>query len=122
MTIKGKHNKNQNCETCTQSKITQARNGRADAKAITILELVHTDLCGPLEPADKDGCKYAISFTDGYSGMIFPYLIKAKTDTTKATEKFIADVSPHGQIKCIRSDNGTEFNGQEFQSYLRVTG
>lgn len=54
--------------------------------------------------------------------MIFPYLIKAKTDTTKAIEKFIADVSPHGQIKCIRPDNGTEFTGREFQSYLGVTG
>lgn len=66
MTMKGKHNKNQNCETCTQGKITQARNRQADAKATTILELVHTDLCSPIELAGKDGCKYAISFTDDY--------------------------------------------------------
>lgn len=34
------------------------------------------------------------------------------------TEKFIADVAPFGKIKCIRSDNGTEFTSREFQSLL----
>ena len=123
MSIKGKHDKsNQNCEICTQGKFTQSRNRQADAKATTVLELVHTDLCGPIEPADKDGYRYAIAFTDDYSGMIFPYFIKAKSDTTKATEKFIADVATYGKVKCIRSDNGTEFTGQEFQSLLRSNG
>lgn len=95
MSIEGKRDKpNQNCLICTQGKFTQSRNRQADAKATTVLELVHTDLCGPIEPADKDGYKYAIAFTDDYSGMIFPYFIKTKSDTTKATEKFIADVAP----------------------------
>lgn len=61
-------------------------------------------------------------FIDGYSGMTFPYFIKTKSDTIKATEKFIADVAPYGKIKCIRSDNSTEFTGQEFQSLLRRNG
>lgn len=123
MTIKGKQEgSNQNCEVCIQGKFTQNRNRQADAKAKTILELVHTDLCGPIEPVGKDGYKYAITFTDDYSGMIFPYFIKAKSGTTKATEKFIADVAPYGKIKCIRSDNGTEFTGQPFQTLLRSNG
>ena len=116
MSIKGKHKSNQNCEICTEGKFTQSRNRQA------VLELVNTDLCGPIEPADKDGYRYAIAFTADYSGMIFPYFIKAKSDTTKATEKFIADVAPYGKIKCIRSDNGTEFTGQEFQFLLRSNG
>lgn len=123
MTIRGKHDRsNQICEICIQGKFTQSRNRQADAKATTVLELVHTDLCGPIELADKDGYKYVIAFTDGYTGMIFPYFIKAKSDTTKATEKFIADVAPYGKIKCIRSDNGTEFTRQEFQSLIRSNG
>lgn len=44
--------------------------------------------------------------------------MKAKSDTVKGTEKFIADVAPYGKIKCIRSDNGTEFTSSEFQSLL----
>lgn len=65
-------------EICTQGKFTQSRNRQADTKATSILELVHTDLCGPIEPADKDGYKYAIAFTDDYSGMIFSYFRRQK--------------------------------------------
>lgn len=120
MSIKGKCHKE--CEICTQGKFTQSRNRQADAKATSILELVHTDLCGPIEPADKNGYRYAIAFTDDYSGMIFPYFLKTKSAATKATEKFIADCAPHGKIKTFRSDGGTEFTGQEFQTLLRSNG
>lgn len=72
MAIYGKHDKlSQNCEICIQGKFTQSRNRQADVKAATALELVHTDLCSSIEPADKDGYKYVIAFTDDYSGMIF---------------------------------------------------
>lgn len=33
----------------------------------------------------------------------------------QATEKFLADVSPYGEVRCIRSDNGTS----DFQALLR---
>lgn len=63
MSIKGKPDKsNQNCEICTQGEFTESRNKQADAKAPTVLELVHTDLCGPIELADEDGYRYAIAF------------------------------------------------------------
>lgn len=60
----------------------------------------------------------SLAFTDDYSGAVFTYFLKAKSDTVKGTEKFIADVAPYGKIKCIRSDNGTEFTSKEFQSLL----
>lgn len=42
MTIRGKHDRsNQNYEICTQGKFIQSRNREADAKATTVLELVH---------------------------------------------------------------------------------
>ena len=46
------------------------------------------------------------------------YFLKAKSDTIKGIEKFIADVAPYGKIKCIRSDDGTEYTSSEFQSLL----
>lgn len=46
------------------------------------------------------------------------YFLKAKSDTVKATERFIADIAPYGTITCVRSDNGTEFMAKEFQSLL----
>lgn len=110
------------CEVCIKGKFAQSRNRDPDEKAKGILELVHADLAGPIEPAGKDGFKFALAFTDDYSGAVFTYFLKAKSDTVTATEKFIADVAPYGKIKCIRSDNGTEFTSNVFQSLLCKNG
>ena len=47
------------------------------------------------------------------------YFLKAKSDAVQATEKYLADVAPYGTVKCIRSDNGTEFTNKEFQELLK---
>ena len=121
------------CETCTLAKQTNTRNRNPDVRAKEPFELIHTDLSGPIDPISKNGHKYAIVFTDDYSGCIFTYFIKEKSDATRATEKFLADISPYGKIKSLcfhedlfptgniqrlRSDNGGEFTSHEFQSLM----
>ena len=81
--------------------------------------MVHTDLAGPINPVSKEGFKYCIAFTDDYSGVVFVYFLRNKSNTVDATEKFLADCSPYGQVKCIRSDNGIEFMSNAFQTLLR---
>ena len=79
---------------------------------------MHTDLAGPIETADINRHRYAIIFTDDFSGAIFVYFLKTKKDTVSATKKFIADTAPHGRIKSLRSDNGSEFKSNDFQRLL----
>lgn len=122
MEIKGKINKNMQCEACIQGKFTQTRNREPDEKARAALELVHTDLAGPITPNSKEGFKFVLSFVDDYSGATFVYNLKHKSDTTQATERFIADVASYGKIKCIRSDNGTEFTSRQFRDLLSRHG
>ena len=38
------------------------------------------------------------------------YFLKNKSDACAATARFIADVSPIGDVKTIRSDNALEYN------------
>ncbi|XP_066542004.1 uncharacterized protein [Hoplias malabaricus] len=123
MTIKGKTGKSAlNCQVCTQGKFVQTRNREPDVRAKAALELVHTDLAGPVDPESKDGYRFALSFTDDYSSAVFVYFLKSKSDTTQATQRFLADTAPYGQIKCIRSDNGTEFMGKDYQALLNKNG
>ena len=70
----------------------------------------------------KEGFKYSIAFTDDFSGTVFVYFLKSKSDTVQATETFLADCSRYGQVKCMRSDNGTEFTSDAFQTFLRERG
>ena len=107
------------CKTCTAGKMSQTRNRNPDTRAKAPLELVHTDLAGPITPVGKDGFIYAMSFVDDYSGVIMIYFLKNKTDAIGATQQFLADIAPIGKVKCIRSDNGGEFISSKFKSILR---
>jgi len=84
---------NFDCDVCTLGKMAQFRNRSPDARASAPLQLVHTDLAGPISPVAKDGFRYAISFIDDYSGVMFLYFLKQKSDAVAATERFLADVA-----------------------------
>ena len=96
------------CHICTQGKMTQNRSRVPDRKATAPLELVHSGLAGTINPVAKDGFKYSLSFVDVYSGVIFVYFLKQKSDTLEATEQFLVDTASIGKVECIRSDNDGE--------------
>lgn len=107
------------CDVCHKGKQPHnSVNRTADAKAKAPLDLIHTDLSGPITPTAKDGFRFVINFIDDYSGMVFPYFLKKKSDSCIALKKFIADVSIIGIMKILRSDNGGEFISGEFQQCL----
>ena len=106
------------CITCIKGKMVEYKNHNADEKAKKPLDLVHTDLAGPMTPTSLEGSKYAIVFTDDYSGAMFVYFLKNKNDASKATARFISDISPYGCIKRLRSDNGTEYTCSDFQNLM----
>ena len=76
-----------------------------DTKAKKPLELVHTDLAGPMPTTSIEGHKYARLL------QMLMYFLKSKCDAVQAAERVLADIAPYGEVRCIRSDNGTEFTG-----------
>ena len=106
------------CSACMSGKMPQYRNRDADRHATYPLELVFCDLTEPVSPAAKEDFKYAISFVDNFSGVICVYFLKSKGDTVRATEKFLADTAPYGNVKRFRCDNVTELTSEDFMSLL----
>ena len=106
------------CDTCVQGKMSQYRNRELDRRATSPLQLVHSDLAGPITPESKDGHTYAMVFVDDYSGALGVYFLKNKSDAVRATEQFLADTAPYGIVKRLRSDNGGEYISEEFKSLL----
>ena len=119
MKVCGKVCKPDDCDVCIQGKMVQSRSRKPRTRSTAPLQLVHTDLAGPITPVSTEGFVYAIVFTDDYSGATFVYFLKSKTDTVAATEKFLADSAPFGNVKCIRSDNGSEFTSAAYKALLR---
>ena len=106
------------CGICAEGKMVEYRNHTADEKAKAPLDLVHSDLAGPISPSSIEGSKYAIIFTDDYSGVMFLYFLRNKSDATRATARFLADIAPYGNIKRLRTDQGTEYTCKNFQDLI----
>ena len=106
------------CDTCVKGKMSQFRNREPDSRATAPLELVHTDLAGPVTPGSRDGHNYAMVFVDDFSGAFGVYFLKNKSDAITAMKQFLADTAPFGTVKRLRSDNGGEYVSDQFKSLL----
>jgi hypothetical protein len=51
---------------------------RASWHASGPLQLVHSDLCGPLSSPSFSGCKYFLTFIDDFSRRTWVYFLKLK--------------------------------------------
>ena len=119
MKVAGKTKKSE-CEVCVMGKMTNEKSKNPRVRATSPMELVHTDLAGLVTPVSHEGFKYAITFTDDFSGAMFVHFLKKnESETVLATEKFFADLALYGKVKIIRSDNGTELTSGEFRALLR---
>ena len=118
MKIKMTPNYTLNCDTCIQGKMFNDRNKILDCKATKILALVHNDLAGPIQPLAKDGYKYVLDFIDDYFSLTMLYFLKHQSHTLLAIRKYLADIAPYSHVKCLWTDNGTEFTSEPFQWLL----
>ncbi|TYK08480.1 gag/pol protein [Cucumis melo var. makuwa] len=80
------------CDSCLEGKMTQRSFTRKGLRAKTPLELVHSDLCGPMNVKARGGYKYFISFIDNYSRYGHVYLIQNKFDSFEKFKEYKAEV------------------------------
>lgn len=120
--IKTKQN---DCETCPIGKQTRNKFPKVSKRAENLLEIIHSDICGPLDQS-LGGKKYILTMIDDYSRRVFVYFLKTRTedDILQNFKYFKANVEKQTgkQIKCLRSDNGKEYVGKRFQSFLQENG
>jgi transposase InsO family protein len=78
---------------------------------MNVLELIHTDICGPFPMATRNDHVYFISFIDDYSRYDYIYLIKENTQVLDIFKSFKSEVELqlNKKIKGVRSDRGGEY-------------
>ena len=88
------------------------------------LELVHTNLCGPIEVQSYKGDKYIMFLVDDYSRMITVMFLKQKSDAFQMFKWYVARVEKETwkSLKCLRSDRGEEFTSNEFEIFCNDKG
>ena len=68
------------CESCLEGKMTNRPFKAKGNRAKEVLELVHTDLCGPMNIQARGGYEYFITFIDDYSRYGYIYLLRHKSE------------------------------------------
>jgi hypothetical protein len=61
-------------------------------RALSKLQLVHTDVCGPMHNESLNGSKYFLLFVDDYSRFCWIYFLKSKSYVFAEFVKFKAAV------------------------------
>jgi hypothetical protein len=113
------------CECCKLMKTTRIKFDKGPRlKADGLLDLVHTDICGPIQEQALGGVSYVVTFIDDASRKSDVYTVRNKSEVMDVFKDYKARVENEtGRvIKILRSDNGGEYSGNAFEEYLRCHG
>jgi hypothetical protein len=112
------------CKGCAQGKNIKNPFPKSDSKAEEILELIHSNVCGPMSSTSLSGYVYYVSFIDDYSRKTWVYFLKTKDEVFGKFKEFKALIENFSKrkIKILRSDNEGEYTSKEFVSFCRDVG
>lgn len=113
------------CESCVlgkQSKTSFPRNQQP--RSSRVLELIHSDVCGPMSESAWDKSRYFVTFIDDFTRASMVFCIEHKGDVFDLFKQYVAMAeSFHGvRVACLNVDNGGEYSSNNFKNYCKDKG
>jgi hypothetical protein len=98
------------CKGCALRKYAQKPFPSSEHGSKGVLDLIHSDVCGPMSVESVSGSRYFVLFIDDYSRKTCIYFLKTKDEVFGRFQEFRALVENHTgrKIWVLRSDNGGE--------------
>lgn len=77
---------------------------RPPSRKLDLLELVHSDVCGPIKPLTLGDSAYFVTSIDDHSRKLWVYALKTKDQVLDVFKQFQASVERQTgkKLKCIR--------------------
>ncbi|GMG18162.1 unnamed protein product [Phytophthora fragariaefolia] len=98
-------------------------------RAKKLLEVIHSDVCGPMETPTFSGKRYFVTFIDEYSHFCVVYLLRYKSEVAAKFAEFVAFAETQTgsrvrtlRVKQLRSDNGGEYKSREMAKFCSERG
>ena len=120
-----KEDTNQQCEACAKAKMHRVPVPKASRnRSSRPLQLVHSDMCGPMNVNSIGGSKYVLSFTGDYTKYVTVYFLKNKSEVLSKFQEYESMVTNLTglKIQTLRSDNGGEYTSKEFAKFCASKG
>jgi len=112
------------CHGCAIGKLMEGPFPSSQSQTTNILQLVHYDLSVMLPMTSLGGFLYYAIFVDDFSCKTWIYFLKKKDEVFKwfRSLKALVKNQTGKKIKILRTDNGTEYESNEFNDYCREVG
>lgn len=112
------------CETCAYGKQHRQPFKSSETQTSNILEIIHSDLMGPMETQSIGHARYILTFIDDFSKKVFTFYLKSKSE---ALHKFMdfkiyVENQTERKIKIFRTDNGGEYCSSDFDDFCKRNG
>lgn len=113
-----------NCEVCARAKSKRLPFKQSETKSTAILQLLHSDLMGPMETQSIGHAKYLLTIVDDYSRYVFVFFLKKKCEVIEHFRNFkvFIENQTNEKIKKIRSDGGGEYDCKEVENFCTKFG
>ena len=111
------------CEHCLVGKSKRKPFGKA-TRASFPLQLIHSDICGPMNVRARHGDFYFITFIDDYTHYGHVCLISQKFEALDCYRRYMRLVENQLEksIKALRTDRGREYLSEQFKELCDEKG
>lgn len=112
------------CHGCNMGKMHKLPFTSSTSKTRVAGELIHSDVVGPMQVSSPNGARYYIVFKDDYTRYKVVYFLKHKSESAECFKNYTKIVTRDTgkRVKLLRSDNGGEYIGKEFEEWLLNNG
>ena len=112
------------CDYCLFGKQHRVYFHTPSTRKPNVLDLVYSDVCGPIDVESLGGNKYFVTFINDASRKLWVYFLKTKDQVFEHFKKFhaMAEREKGKLLKCLRTDNGGEYTSNKFKSYCSEKG
>lgn len=107
------------CKSSVASKITKEPFKVTASRASKVLQRLHMDLIGPIDPISWSGHKYILTIVDNFSGYLTGIPFKSKDKTAEVIIKLLShEKARRGRLpEMVCSDGGREFTSTKLRKF-----
>jgi len=111
------------CEPCLAGKVTKKRFGKA-SRVLNSLELIHSNICGPLNVRAHIGAVYFLTLIDDFRRYGYVHLLSHNYEALDVFKHFVTEVRTRleRRAKTLWTDRGREYLSDMFKGYCEEKG
>ena len=112
------------CDICLKAKQVRKPFNSIRSRAKRPLEIIHSDLCGPIDPFTYDNRRYILTFLDDYTHFSYVYLLRNKYEVKDYIKEYVNEVENlmNRKVSKLRCDNGGEFLNEDVKNWCKTKG